>query len=126
MEKVCRWCKHYKNGKCFNNNIMSIYNTDDMDPLQLLSEDGKVEEAIRDGFTDYQFIEVQELLKSFNLSQKRIDEVMKTLATEVESAKNEWATEIDHSIVNSLDLHFYTGSNFIIKEPENFYCKEWE
>lgn len=127
MEKVCRWCKHYKNGECINDNIKSIYDNFDVSPLQLLLEEGKIDEAVREGFTDYQFLKVQELLQSFDISQKRIDEIVKTLAEELASAKNEWVEEIGQSVVNSLDMPLENITNsFIIKYPETFYCKEWE
>lgn len=122
---VCKYCKYYEKG-CCTKQIFDTYDSN-ISPVQLQSENGNIAQAINEGFTEPDFYKIINKLKELKLSKRKIDEVIKVIYETVDEAKIEWVQEIDASITNCLADDYYLDiDKLTIKEPDSFYCSNWE
>ena len=94
LYKNCRWCKHFQNGKCRNEETFNVDSDISMKVYQLF-EDGHVHEAIQEAVGENKFVE--DLIQS-------IEDAVNVL------------------ICNNVD-GIVENSAVEIADPENFYCK---
>lgn len=116
----CRHCRFFDKGKCTHGNTFTATEID----VGLISEEGTIAEAIREGFSDYKFRETEMKLSSY-LSGKRAKEVMKTFLEELEGIKNIWVEDIDSEITIAIQ-NAIDGSDPEIYDPDTFYCRYFD
>lgn len=119
----CRWCKWFdmKSGKCTNEQVFGELDDNVLYPFW---EDGHLSEAIREGFEDFKFNELETALIESKLSTKRVKEIMKLFNEELESAFANWTESIDDSVSTALNNYdFRLADGIPIKDPSDFYCK---
>ena len=119
----CRWCRWFntKAGVCLNDRAFSDGDDIDFTPFY---EDGHLAGAIREGFNEIKFIDLEHALTESRLSKKRISEIMKTFHNELDDAFINWTESIDECVSSALN-HFefgYTGG-VKIKAPNEFHCR---
>lgn len=132
MHHVCRWCVHFYNGKCFRG-IISTDNT--VEAVYSVAESGRLSETIEETLNSIKpqpfERELKDKLKEWGLSGKRIEEFWK-LFTEClgEYLDMKCKPELDEKISVLYQTYaedYETKSRGVeIKDPESFYCKEWE
>ena len=119
---VCRWCKHFKDGCCFNEDAFVIGN-DNFDFYKFY-EDGTLSETISESFETYHFEKLVAALHETKLSKKKIKEIMQVFETEMADAQLNWTETIDESVsiaLNNFDFGYLGG--VYIKDPDEFSCK---
>lgn len=123
MYRTCRWCKYYDNktGTCINNRAF-----DEADKIEFYSfyEDGHLSEAIKEGFKEFKFNELETTLIGSKLSKKRVEKIMKVFHEELETAFVNWTESIDDSVSTALEkFDFDIKKGVSIKDPTEFSCK---
>lgn len=118
LYKNCRWCHWYENGKCLHPNTFKGSSAD----VRYLSEEGIVDEAIREGFTNQLFPELQHNLES-SLSKKKAKAFMQAFYEELEAVKNDWVIGIDESVTAAIQNEIDKNNSAEVVDPEEFYCK---
>lgn len=131
MYHVCRWCRYYKNGKCFKG-----FASHDLDEdVYEVAESGElsevIEETLNSSFPKDLIEGIKDILRGYKVSEKRIKEV--------EKFYNEKLPEVlDFDLKEKLDEAIsilYQGSaersaeikrGLTINDPEDFYCKYFE
>lgn len=131
MEKVCRWCKHYRYGKCYRGSFRVV----EMGSVYAVADSGQLSEVIEEtlhSIKPKEFLqEAEELLTEWKISKKRIEE-LKRLWSEMipEFLDFELKQALDEQVSvlyqRELDLSELQLDEIEILEPETFYCKEWE
>jgi len=119
----CCWCKWFdmKSRKCTNEQVFGKLDDNVLYPFW---EDGHLSEAIREGFKDFKFNELETALIESKLSTKRVKEIMKLFNEELESAFANWTESIDDSVSTALNNYdFELADGIPIKDPSDFYCK---
>lgn len=123
MYHSCRWCHHYSNEKC--KRMSSILEDPIVSPIVTLIEEGKMEEAVKESFTQPELCKTRKLLLQY-LSGKKCTEVLKALEEDLERNKGTWVEEIGFSIALVVEKAEPSVEEFYIREPESFYCKYFE
>lgn len=118
LYKNCRWCHWYIGGECVHDKTFKSVSTD----IHHLSEDGIIEEAIIEGFSEQKFSELKSNLESL-LSKKKANEVMLAFLEELEAIKNEWAISIDEAVTVAINNEIEGKEKCKVVDPEDFYCK---
>ena len=116
----CRWCKWFDGtkGVCTKQTFDNV--------LFLFWENGDLSEAIKEGFKDFKFDELESALIESKLSKKRVTEIMKLFGEELESALMNWTESIDDSVSTALNNYDFGRDNGVsIKDPSDFHCKHF-
>ena len=75
MYHTCRWCKHFKDGKCY----VGFASKDLSDTVYNVSEEGElagvIEETLNNGFPKELLEGIKDLLTGWKISKKRIKEL---------------------------------------------------
>ena len=116
---TCRYCRWFKKGYCLNE---SAFEGADEFPLYKFTEDGKLSEAITEGFGNNTFSGVEKLLAS-KVSKKTCKEVVTLLYKELEEMKVNWIEGIDMSVSKALENFDFDHEGVSIADPEEFSCK---
>jgi hypothetical protein len=117
----CRWCKWFSGGKCTNEQAFDALDDNVLYPFW---ENGNLSEAIKEGFKDFKFDELETALIESKLSKKRVTEIMKLFGEELESAFMNWTESIDGSVSTALtNYDFGRDDGVSIKDPSDFHCK---
>ena len=117
----CRWCKWFSGRKCTNEQAFDALDDNVLYPFW---ENGNLSEAIKEGFKDFKFDELETALIESKLSKKRVTEIMKLFGEELESAFMNWTESIDGSVSTALtNYDFGRDDGVSIKDPSDFHCK---
>ena len=122
-QKCCRWCKHYKDGKCFNSD------TTHQDPLSIsrVMEEGYLNETLEETLSNHKLSQFKELdfkLREWKISEKRIKE-FNTLFMQ---CYDDWVRDIKEDLECAVDMCYTNHTENLgtyISDPENYCCKEW-
>ena len=119
----CRWCKWFDGTKGVCTNEQAFDKVED-NVLYPFWENGNLSEAIKEGFKDFKFDELETALIESKLSKKRVTEIMKLFGEELESAFMNWTESIDDSVSTALNNYDFGRDDGIpIKDPSDFHCK---
>lgn len=118
LYKNCRWCHWYIDGECVHDKTFESVSTD----ISYLSEDGIIEEAIIDAFSEQGFSELKSHLESL-LSKKKANEVMQAFFEELKAVKDKWAISIDEAVTAAINNEIGGKEKCKVVDPEDFYCK---
>lgn len=126
MYHCCRWCHHYQNGKCYNNNIQII---DDSAVFEV-AESGRLDEVLEETLKSEKLTPFKELeykLLEWNVSQKRIKEFNELFSSCYEEFALHLKESLDESVsrLYQTDLDDITFDGLEISNPEEYYCKDW-
>ena len=117
----CRWCKWFDGTKGVCTNEQAFDNV-----LYPFWENGNLSEAIKEGFKDFKFDELESALIESKLSIKRVTEIMKLFGEELESAFMNWTESIDDSVSIAMTNYDFGRDNGVsIKDPSDFHCKHF-
>ena len=107
--KTCRYCRFFKENYC----TREVFEIDLDNNIDKIIDDGLIEEAIREGFSE----------KIFNsISKKKQGE----FAEEFESAKMNWVEEISEHIAVMLRNNFDQSYAVMPVNSREFYCSKWD
>lgn len=126
----CRWCKWYRGGKCFNEAFKAQKDTIG---TYKVAEDGRlsgvIEETLGSMKQDKAERELTLKLAEYNLSKKRVDEILALFR----KVRSEFDTECKEALDNAISRLYqddadsradsYEGVE--IADPHTFYCKEF-
>lgn len=119
MKKCCRTCHWLHNGKCVNEDNFEI-RPSNMTMIQALSEDGVIDENLRETFYSKIMKDLTEIIDGLKISKKAKAEVL----TEIEEGYiTNWVEEIDSNLYN-LKNDVEVDEPFI-KDPDEFVCSNW-
>lgn len=109
--KNCRYCRSFDTQQqCCTKEILEVNVENNIDTI---IDDGLIEEAIREGFSD----------KVFNsISKKKQGE----FAEEFEQAKNNWIEGISEQVAIMLRNNFSFEYGVVPKDNREFYCSKWD
>lgn len=127
-QKCCRYCHHFKKGVCLNNNVSKVEN--DL-AIYSIIENGHLEEALEESLGSVrldEFKELETLLRSYKVSERRIKEFNDLfLKCWEEFIQNTLKWDLDGSIEKCFMNHLndYRQSELTIKDPNTYCCKDW-
>lgn len=122
-QKCCRWCKNFSGGECHANSVGS-------DPLQLykVAEEGILDETLQETLMSArlsEFKELENLLREWRISEKRIKEFNKVFSECYEDwVNNEIRDDLSESVDRCYTNHI-ESSSITISDPENYCCNKW-
>jgi hypothetical protein len=114
----CRWCKHFSGGVCKNERAFDFNDDIDLSPFW---ENGYLAEAIDEGYGDSDFFRLEDGLRAFGISDKRI----KTLLDLARQDAEEWKDTIASSVERALDNYDFDAGGVTIADLNQFYCSEY-
>jgi len=123
MYKVCRWCKYYNAEKrmCVNE---WVYGDLDDNILYPFWENGHLAEAVKEGFKDFNFVQLEQALFESSLSKKKQAEILKIFREELDDAFVNWTESIDDSVSTALNnFEFELADGIPIADPSEMSCK---
>ena len=107
--KTCKYCRFFKEDYC----TREVFEIDVDNNIEQIIDDGLIEEAIREGFSE----------KAFNsISKKKQGEFSK----EFEDAKMNWIEEISEQVAIMLKNNFSFEYGVVPKNSREFYCSKWD
>lgn len=128
-QKCCRWCHYYQNGKCMNKNHLDM--GEDLSVYKV-AEEGYLDQTLEETLGSVkleEFRELEYLLRDYKLSEKRIKEFLEQFGKCWENFRqNTLKTELEENVAKCYQNHVEKSSfdpNVIIKDPENYCCKDW-
>jgi len=128
-QKCCRWCHHFQNGKCMNTDHLD---TGEDLSVYKVSEDGYLDQCLEETLGSVkleEFRELEYLLRGYNLSEKRIREFNDLFGKCWDNFRqNTLKTELEENVAkcyqNNIEKSSF-DSNMVIKDPDNYCCKDW-
>lgn len=130
MYHTCRWCKYFEKGMCINRCLGGNDGVDILD-IYAIAESGKLSEVLEETLNSIKPVKVERELKgkllSFNLSKKRVEEVLQVFRECLgEFLDFECKSKLDEA-VSRLYQGVETGKDggVEITDPHTFYCKEF-
>lgn len=128
----CRWCHYFESGKCYNKNVMESY-ADAPVKIYEVAEEGKLSGVLEETFHSIRknavTEEIVKLLRSYNLSEKRIKEVHDCVINSIDQWFDEDVKEKLDSAVSRLYQdsveHYAEVDGVEISNPEDHYCREF-
>ncbi len=107
--KNCKYCRFFKEEYC----TKEVFEIDVDNNIEQIIDDGLIEEAIREGFSD----------KIFNSISKR---KQKEFAEEFERMKTNWIEEISEQVAMMLRNNLSYEYGVVLKDSREFYCSKWD
>ena len=107
--KTCKYCRFFKEDYC----TREVFEIDLDNNIDKIIDNGLIEEAIREGFSEKIFDSV---------SKKKQGE----FAEEFENAKMNWVEEISEQISIMLRNNFSFEYGVVLKDSREFYCSKWD
>ena len=129
---VFRWCKWYQGGKCINEAFAG--SSADVDGVYKVAEDGRLSGVLEETLGSVKFSAVESAiiakLEEFNLSRKRINDVIGDFALAMESFLGKDCRDALDEAVSKLYQddavsREKSGEGVEIADPHTFYCKEF-
>ena len=128
-QKCCRWCHYYQSGKCMNTNHVSA--GEDLSVYKV-SEEGYLDQTLEETLGSVkleEFRELEYLLRSYKLSEKRINRFNDLFRECWENfSQNTLKIELEENVEKCYQNHIEDNtesSGLYIEDPENFVCKDW-
>ena len=127
-QKCCRWCHHYKDGKCMNENT---YTAEEDLGVYKVSEDGHLDQCLEETLGSvplHEFKELEYLLRGYKLSEKKIKEfndLFQKCWEEFSQGTLKEELEYNISICYLNNVSNTLSEGVYIEDPENFCCKDW-
>lgn len=136
LEHCCRWCRHYKEGKCWNKNIFFINGV--VTNVYSIFENGYLAEVLEEVLNN------ERIVKSFLSKFDIILDNWKLSKKKKEEFKNffikQWSCFIDDCLINELCVNIdscyqnhlisseaeYELEGVEINYPREFGCQYWE
>lgn len=127
MKDTCRWCKHYKNGKCLNDNFYSesehnIYSVSESGQLS-----GVIEEVLEDSKAKRIINAIDAELESYKVSKVRRKEIKdifnEMLQDYFVDLRDELDSEINRLYVKNAEDNTIDA---VIISPNEFCCNKFE
>jgi len=107
--KICRYCRFFKEGYC----TKEVFKIEVDNNIDKIIDDGMIEEAIREGFTE----------KVFNsISKKKQGK----FAKEFEQMKLNWIEEISDQVAIMLRNNFSYEYGVVPIDYRDFCCSKWD
>lgn len=127
MDKCCRNCYRYKDGKCTHPFMVDrVKPRHDLLPVERVSEEGLLYEAVKEGFTEKDFKELSDSILAVT-SKKKHKTIMEKFWQELEEGQDEWALEIDEVVCRVLKVWEEGDEKAIeIKCPDEMSCIYFE
>ena len=130
MYHTCRWCKWFQNGACINK---ALCPTDTIDILDIyaIAESGRLSEVIEEILNSCSTRKIEreltDKLLSYNLSKKRVDEVIQVFRDCLgEFLDFECKPELDRAVSKLYqEVQGKDAEGVEISDPTTFYCKEF-
>lgn len=134
MYHTCRWCKYYQDGKCVHEAFAGTQI--DVAGIYQVAEDGRlsgvIEETLNSVDTSKMESDLGSVLKSFNLSDKRIkgffeafgDCLVEFFDGVCKEALDEVVSRLYQSDAEQRSKEA-EGGGVEIADPHSFYCKEF-
>ncbi len=131
MYHTCRWCKHFKDGKCY----VGFASKDLSDTVYNVSEEGElagvIEETLNNGFPKELLEGIKDLLTGWKISKKRIKELEEYFADKLPEVLDFGLKEkLDENISvlyqDRIENRIIEDIGLKINDPESFYCCKWE
>lgn len=111
--KTCYYCRFFNlKEECCTKEVFEINLENNIDKI---IEDGLIEEAIREGFSE----------KVFNSISKRKDK-QQEFAEEFEQMKANWIEEISDQVARMLRNNFDQDYMVMPINSREFYCSQWD
>lgn len=132
MYRVCRWCKWYSDGKCFNE-AFSQAEAETLGVYQV-AEDGRLSEVLEETLGSVKTTEIEReivsKLEEFKLSNKRIQELILTFRKALEEflavdCKEGLDEAISKLYQEDAESRGKSSEGIEISDPRTFYCKEF-
>ncbi len=122
----CRYCRYFENGKCLHYGTFS--SSIDIEKLLYgLSEDGILNEAIIEGFSNEKFSDLRANLGNSNLSKKKAKEIMGDFFDELDSVqRGTWSISIEEAVIHAIINSMPTEKSAEPDNPDEFYCRYFE
>lgn len=128
-QKCCRWCHYFQNGKCMNTDHLD---TGEDLSVYKVSEEGYLDQCLEETLGSVkleEFRELEFLLRDYKLSEKRIREFNDLFGKCWDNFRqNTLKTELEENVAkcyqNNIEKNSF-DSNMVIKDPENYCCKDW-
>lgn len=126
----CRFCHWYDSGFCNHPRTYAVEDRSDVvDNLYSTSDNGYIQEAIKDAINQNKITEViRTELSETRLSQKQITKIMDTIAEKLEEIwLFDWLLDIDKAVTQTFVNHVECEETapFVV-DPETFWCKYYE
>lgn len=138
-DKCCKNCKYFKNGYCINKYAFEVEaQTDDYKLIfeNELIETGRVEEAVKENLRDTNLIRTKLHFETFletftRISRKARTRISNKMIELFKEDEDEYLKDVTDTVlevaVNALNEHRELSGEYIsVKEPDEFYCSEWE
>ena len=131
MYHTCRWCKHFKDGKCY----VGFASKDLSDTVYNVSEEGElagvIEETLNNGFPKELLEGIKDLLTGWKISKKRIKELEEYFADKLPEVLDFGLKEkLDENISvlyqDRIENRIIEDIGLKINDPESFYWCKWE
>lgn len=128
---TCRWCKWFSNGKCINDRAFG--GTEILsEAVYGIAEEGRfagvLEETLGSVKASKLSNRLRDMLESYKLSGKRIDEVLELVS---ESLEEFLGTDCKEALDEAISRLYQNNTDnlgsggVIISDPHSFYCKEF-
>lgn len=128
-QKCCRWCHYYQSGKCMNTNYLPV--GEDLSVYKV-SEEGYLDQTLEETLGSVkleEFRELEYLLRSYKLSEKRINRFNDLFRECWENfSQNTLKIELEENVAKCYQNYIEDNtesSDLYIEDPENFVCKDW-
>ena len=126
----CRWCRFFDDGKCYHGEIGNSIS--DMEVYKV-AESGKLAEVLKEAIGSCKpkiaLKHIEEMLKSYKVSDKRIQELKDCWSSMIEI----WIEgDLIPSIDNDVSFLYINSVNEVeglpveIHNPEEFYCRYFD
>lgn len=132
MYHCCRFCHHYVNGKCFNQNMMESF-CDSPSSVYKVAEEGRLSAVLEETFHSVKkntvVEEIVTLLRDYKLSEKRVKEVKDSLVNSIDQwfdfeVKDKIDEEVSELYQDAVENMTEVDGVEIIN-PSEHYCKDW-
>lgn len=127
MDKCCRNCYRYREGRCTHPFMLDrIQPSMNLLPVERLSEEGLITEAIKEGFTETIFENLSENILAVT-SKKKYKKIMEEFWEELDKKKTDWGIFIDEAITLLIRKEEALQEKEIeIRCPDEMCCKYFE
>lgn len=136
LEHCCRWCSHFKEGKCWNKKIFFINGV--VTNVYSISEQGYLAEALEEVLNNERIVKTflskfDVILENLKVSKKKKDEFKNFFIEQWSCFMNDYLiAELDIGIDSCYQNHLtsseaeYELEGVEINYPREFGCQYWE
>ena len=128
MEKSCLNCKYYYNKTCNNCNLNIQTELNTTDAVHVYTEEGYLHEDVIEKIEmdDVTKPLYKKMIEENYIKKNMIDKLNKIDTYDIEVNLHEMIEDIIFKTVLPMTRKNSVQSKMIIKDPNNFYCSNWE